>query len=151
MQSMTERFRSALQAGERRCPYCGTPASLQLVDKSLAEEEVTTVAGRRAIMLPDSLSMHPYQFWVWWKCPNRHRCENLDAGMFAASDLVYWSHPRAQQFMVEHPRWISEPELLVEYSGGQPAIRFQMADVTSQARLTLLAHRQTLQVLEVFS
>ena len=71
--------------------------------------------------------------------------------MFAASDLVYWSHPRAQQFMVEHPRWINEPELLVEYSGGQPAIRFQMADVTSQARLTLLAHRQTLQVLEVFS
>jgi hypothetical protein len=32
----------------------------------------------------------------------------------------------------------------------QPAIRFQMADVTSSARLTVLAHRETLQVLAFF-
>lgn len=51
--------------------------------------------------------------------------------------------------MLEHPRWISEPELLVEYAG-QPAIRFQMIDLTSSARLTVLAHRQTLRVLAFF-
>jgi hypothetical protein len=50
--------------------------------------------------------------------------------------------------MGEHPRWVSEPELLVEHAG-QPAIRFQMADLTSTVRLTVLAHRQTLQILEL--
>jgi RNA polymerase sigma factor (sigma-70 family) len=147
MQTLTQRLRNALQASEHPCPHCGTPAALQLVDKSMAEE--TTLAGG-GIILPASLSQYPYQFWVWWKCPLGHRSENLDAGVFAASDLVYWSHPRTQQFMGEHPRWVSEPELLVEHAG-QPAIRFQMADLTSRVRLTVLAHRRTLQVLEVYS
>lgn len=144
MQGMTQRFMLALHAGERRCPYCGTPAALQLLDKSQAAE---TAEG---VVLPSGLAYHPYQFWVWWKCPNGHHSASMNGGIFAASDLVYWSHERPQQFMGAHPRWISEPELLVEYAG-QPALRFQMADLTSAARLTVLAHRQTLQVLVVFS
>jgi RNA polymerase sigma-70 factor (ECF subfamily) len=147
MQTITQRLRKALQAEEHPCPYCGTPAALQLVDRSLAEE---APAAERGIVLPASLSRHPYQFWVWWKCPLGHRSENFAGGLFAASDLVYWSHPQTQQFMGEHPRWVSEPELLVEHAG-QPAIRFQMADLTDRTRLTVLAHRQTLQVLDVYS
>lgn len=144
MQGMAQRFMQALHAGERRCPYCGTPASLQLLDKSQPEETAEGMA------LPAGLSWHPYQFWVWWRCPNGHHSANMDGGIFAASDLVYWSHERPQQFMGAHPHWISEPELLVEYAG-QPAIRFQMADITSAGRLTVLAHRQTLRVLAAFS
>lgn len=144
MQGMTRRFMQALHEGERRCPYCGTPASLQLLDKSQTAEMAEGVA------LPAGLSSHPYQFWVWWRCPNGHQSEHMDGGIFAASDLVYWSHEQTQHFMGAHPRWISEPELLVEYAG-HPALRFQMADLASAARLTVLAHRQTLRVLAVFS
>ncbi|HEY7347602.1 MAG TPA: sigma-70 family RNA polymerase sigma factor [Ktedonobacterales bacterium] len=143
MQTMTRRLTQALLSGKRLCPHCGTPASLQLLDKSQA----AGIAGGAA--LPDGLSRHPYQFWVWWKCPQCSSGPNDDIGVFAASDLVYWSDARTQQFMLDHPHWGSEPELLVEYAG-QPAIRFQIADFTSAARLTVLAHRQTLAVLAVF-
>jgi RNA polymerase sigma-70 factor (ECF subfamily) len=143
MQGMVRLFTQVLLSGERSCPYCGVPASLQLMDKSQVEK---TVEG---IVLPAGLSRQPYQFWIWWRCPQCRRGSNGNVGVFAASDLVYWSHARTQQFMAEHPHWVSEPELMVEYAG-QPALRFQMADVTSAARLTVLAHRQTLHVLAVF-
>ena len=51
--------------------------------------------------------------------------------------------------MREHPHWVSEPELLVEYAG-QPALRLQMADTMSAVRLTVLANRQNLRVLAIF-
>jgi len=143
MQGMTRRLTQALLSGARPCPYCGVPASVQLMDKSQVEKTSEGTA------LPASLAQQPYQFWIWWRCPRCQHGSNGNVGVFAASDLVYWSHVRTQQFMMEHPRWISEPELLVEYAG-QPALRFQMADVTSTARLTVLAHRQTLHVLAVF-
>jgi RNA polymerase sigma-70 factor (ECF subfamily) len=143
MQGMTQRFRRALLADERPCPYCGAHASLQVIEKSqLAQIEVGGVD------LPAGLARHPYQFWVWWKCPRELCGSSTGVGVFAASDQVYWSHARTQAFMREHPRWVSDPELLVEYAG-HPAIRFQMADVASAARLTVLAHRQTLDILAV--
>ncbi len=54
-----------------------------------------------------------------------------------------------QMHMGSDHRWISKPELPVEYAG-QPAIRFQMTDTTSSASLTMLAHRQTLPELLLF-
>ncbi len=143
MQGMTRRFTQALLSDKRSCPYCGVSASLRLMDK-IQMEEIS--AGT---VLPASLSRRPYQFWICWRCPRCQCGSNDSVGVFAASDLVYWSHDRTQQFMAEHPHWVSEPELLVEYAG-QPALRFQMADITSTARLTVLAHRQTLQVFAVF-
>ncbi len=142
MLGMTQRYTHALLAGERPCPYCGAPASLQLLDKRQTAEHA------EGAVLPSSLSQHPYQFWVWWKCPRCHRGSDMGFGLFAASDLVYWSDTRPQSFMAEHPHWVSAPELLVEHAG-QPALRLQMVDVTSAARLTVLAHRQTLRVLAV--
>jgi RNA polymerase sigma-70 factor (ECF subfamily) len=143
MQAMTHLLLATLRPGAQVCPYCRTPAKVRLIEKMQITE------SNEAIMLPPGLMPHPAQFWLWWDCP---RCgQGPDAGgeFFAAGDLVYWSTARAQRFMQEHPRWISEPELLVEYAG-QPAIRFQMADVTSSARLTVLAHRETLHVLALF-
>ncbi len=51
--------------------------------------------------------------------------------------------------MRDHPHYLSAPELLVEFAG-QPALRLQLADTTSAARLTLLADRQTLRVLALY-
>src|SRR5579862_315927 len=137
MQGVAQRFMRALPVGARHCPYCGAPAALQLFDKTRATEITEEV------VLPAGLSRHPYQFWVWWRCLRCHPRLNDGSGVFAASDLVYWSHAQTRQFMGEHPHWVSEPELLMEYAG-QPAIRFQMADCASAARLTVLANRQTL-------
>lgn len=137
MRGVTQRFVETLSAGGRSCPYCGAPTALQLIEKSQGE-------------VAPGLSAHPYQFWVWWACPQCHdgSSAGAGAGVFAACDLVYWSNAQTQQFMGEHTRWISTPELLVEYAG-RPAIRFQMADYTGAARLTVLADRQTLQLLAV--
>ncbi len=143
MENTTAQLTRALSAGERRCPSCGTPASLQLVDKAQAE------LMDDALVLPAGLSQHPYQFWIWWRCPRCQGDSSAEAGVFAASDLVYWSDARTRQFMGEHPHWVSEPELLVEHAG-LPAIRFQMADRASAARLTIVAHRYTLHVLATF-
>ncbi len=143
MRGVTQRFIQAMSAGEKVCPYCGTPALLQLIEKTQRELEQKTRG-----VAPPGLAQHPYQFWVWWQCPQCHTNSSEGAGIFAASDLVYWSDESALQFMADHARWISEPELLVEYAG-RPAIRFQMADCASAARLTVLADRQTLRVLAV--
>ncbi|MDQ2714948.1 MAG: RNA polymerase sigma factor [Chloroflexota bacterium] len=57
-----------------------------------------------------------------------------------------WSHPRVQEFMKEHPRWICEPEVIVEYAG-HPAVRARFVDITSATRLLVLIHTQTMEVL----
>jgi RNA polymerase sigma factor (sigma-70 family) len=140
MQGMTLRLTRTLLADEHPCPHCGAHASSQVLEKrQFGEGE----------LLPAGLARHPYQFWVWWQCPRGHHGSNTGLSVFAASDLVYWSHARTQQFMREHPRWVSGPELLVDFAGC-PAIRFQMADVVSAARLTVLAHCQTLEILATF-
>jgi hypothetical protein len=143
MQGVTRRFTRALLSGERPCPYCGAPASLQLMDK--LQGAVHADDGS----LPGGLIPHPYRFWVWWSCLGCQGGSAANIGVFAASDVVYWSDARTRRFMAEHPRWMSGQELLVDYAG-QPALRLQMADVTGAARLTVLAHRQTLRVLAVF-
>ena len=62
---------------------------------------------------------------------------------------VYWSHPRTRKFVQQHPRWHSEPGSLAEYDG-QQVIHFQIADLVSSERQTVLAQRQTLRVLALF-
>ncbi len=143
MQGTAQQFTQALRAGAYRCPFCGAPATLQMVDKA---QMATLPTGT---IPPDGLSRHPYQFWVWWSCQQTTHDSSGHNGIFAASDLVYWSRAETQEFMREHPRWVSEPELLVEYAG-QPALRLQMADTTSATRLTVLADRQNLRVLAIF-
>lgn len=144
MQARTRQLLQMLSSDEQLCQSCGTPVFIQLIDKVQMERSVD------GIVLPPGLYRHPYQFWVCWKCPRCSARPCTGTELFAASDLVYWSHIQARQFMMEHPRWISEPEILVEHEG-QPALRLQMADLTSAARLTVLAHRRTLQVLALFS
>lgn len=139
MQGTAQRFMQGLLTGAYRCPYCGSAASLHLVDKNDASFPL-------GVDMPDGLARHPYHFWVWWTCHESHYNSDGHCGLFAASDLIYWSHVETQRFMRAHPHNISEPELLVEYAG-KPALRLQLADTTTSARLTVLADRQTLRVL----
>jgi RNA polymerase sigma-70 factor (ECF subfamily) len=60
-----------------------------------------------------------------------------------------WLHPLAQDFVTQHPRWINEPEIVTEFAG-QPVFRARLTDITSAARLTLMLHRDTLEVLACF-
>jgi RNA polymerase sigma factor (sigma-70 family) len=143
MQGMAQRFMETLRTAGRTCPYCGAPAVLQVMDK------LQTMPLAQDMALPSGVARHPSQFWVQWTCPRCQFAASKGVGVFAASDLVYWSHAQTQRFMAAHPRWQSERELLVEYAG-LPAIRFQMVDRASSARLTVLARRQTLDVLAVF-
>jgi RNA polymerase sigma factor (sigma-70 family) len=143
MQGTAQRFTEALRVGAYRCPFCGAPASLQLLDKT----QIAALAA--GVGLPEGLTRHPYRFWVWWECQQPWDNSYSHSGLFAASDLVYWSCAETQDFMRDHPHWVSEPELLVEYAG-QAALRLQMADTTGAARLTVLADRQTLRLLAVY-
>lgn len=61
---------------------------------------------------------------------------------------VIWSHPTARQFIAQHPRWVYEPEMLLDYDG-QPAIKLVLKDVMSHDCLMLFVHHQTLQILAV--
>ena len=63
-----------------------------------------------------------------------------------AGSLIPAMHLPARQFMQHHPRSIIEPEEMTEYEG-QSVLRIGLTDVASTARLVLLAHPQTLQVL----
>ena len=61
-------------------------------------------------------------------------CGGLSSGQVGLSVL---KHLFAQSFISQHPRWINEPEVLVDYAG-QTAIRVRLTDLVSTARLTLL-------------
>jgi RNA polymerase sigma factor (sigma-70 family) len=73
-------------------------------------------------------------------CPG---CE----GVFSTyASWITWSHPQVQKFMKEHPRWVCEPEVIVEYAG-HPAVRARFVDITSATRLIVLIHAQMMEVL----
>ncbi len=130
MQGLTDITLNALSQGQYSCLYCGKSASIR-------------VTGRDT---DTSSSPNPYPFWIRWRCD--HCGESIDSNgdIPSVDQLVYWSHPHTRQFMQQHPRWRSEPGTLIDYNG-QQAIRFQIADVESADHVTVLAHRQTLQVL----
>ncbi len=75
-------------------------------------------------------------------------CPSCDAHNSYYVGGAIWLHPVAQQFMKQHPRWVNEPEVLVDYAG-QPAFRVCLTDFTSAVRLIMLLHTQTLQVLAI--
>lgn len=62
---------------------------------------------------------------------------------------IVWLHPLVQDFVMQHPHWINEPEAVIEFAG-QSVFRVRLTDITSAARLTLMLHRETLEVLASF-
>jgi hypothetical protein len=59
------------------------------------------------------------------------------------------TYPPAVQFVMQYEHRVLEPEELIEYQG-QPAIKVSISDLLSAARLTMILHRRTYQLLAVF-
>ncbi len=124
--------------GRSPCPRCGALASAEVID----------TATNGLAMWEDKTPSH-YRFWIKWYCPRCAGGYDPAHMAFSADDQVYWSHPVTRQFILDHPHYISEPDAPAEYMG-QPAIRFRMTDLASAERMTILAHRHTLEVLAIF-
>jgi RNA polymerase sigma factor (sigma-70 family) len=127
LQGLTAQITQALQQGQHPCLYCGQPAQVEVAGNGEAR---------------------PYSFWLRMCCV--HCGNTLDSGgnLPSVDQVVYWSHPISQQFILEHSRWNSEPARLVEYDA-TIALHFQIADLDSSDHLSILADRQTLRVLAV--
>jgi len=138
MQGQTELVMQALESGERPCPWCGCPTSIQVADagaKGVSESEAS-----------ETPPLGPYRFWIRWNCLHCGELVCHPGDLPSVDQMVYWSDPRARQFMAQHPHWLSTTGTPLEYAG-QPALSFQITDVESTAGLTILAHRETLRVL----
>jgi hypothetical protein len=131
MQYTSAYFLPGLLGGRLTCEACGALQPLDLV-----------AADKLPIVSSGSHDHHEQSgLLLVTQCAacRRHRAEIAVAALL-------WLHPVVQRFLDTHPRTITEPEILVEYQG-QPAICIRMTDVSSAAKLTLVAHPQTLQLL----
>ena len=131
MQGMSDLILPALLTGQHSCLFCGKPASVRVISRDTETS---------------SSSPHPYAFCIHWHCNSCGEHVGSDGDIPSIDQLVYWSHPDTRRFIQQHPRWRSEPATLFEHHG-QQALRFQLTDVERADQATIIAHRQTLQVL----
>jgi len=157
-----------------RCPVCSQKHGLDMMNSKgivpLDDVRSFRPALKRTVRVMVASAMHSLQAQTCWRCGGPAQVRITDDMEDFIPDLVqFWFrvdcptcgpggmpagllvniHPAMQQFMNRYPRWIMEPGLALEYAG-QPALRLQFRDATGNARLTILAHRQTLQVLATF-
>jgi hypothetical protein len=71
-----------------------------------------------------------------------------DTCLPSVDQLVYWSDPRARQFLLHHPRCVSSLGQDIEREG-EDAFTFQLSDLDGADQLTVVARRETLRVLLV--
>lgn len=110
-------------AGSQPCNRCGRPAQLLGIE-------------------PETMPAPFYtRLSIVFACP---RCGRSSSSIFSLC-MVY---PPAYQFVMQHERCILEPEELIDYHE-LPAISVSICDLASSERLTLILHRQTLQLLIV--
>lgn len=133
MQGLTDRVLHTLSQAQHPCLYCSKPALIQVKGDDSETAQPTDL----------------YPFWLYLHCAH---CGNEMDGcgcLPSVDQLVYWSHPLTRQFLQQHSRCSSTPGKAVEYQG-QQAIYLQINDLESADQLTVLAHRQTLQILTLF-
>ena len=132
MQGLSERVTQALADEAQPCLSCGKPA-------------LFTVQAAGATAPPGAPA-----YWIRAECA--HCGADADIGpdtcLPTVDQLVYWSDPRARQFLLRHPRCVSNlgPEVEREGAG---ALTFQLFDLDGADRLTVVARRETLSVLLV--
>ena len=125
-------FAAGLNSDRQVCPVCGTPGQIRIMNM----EEFAAVC-------PFQVCSSQPGFVVVLSCGS--------CGAFVNTSVngCFWLHPAVQSFMANHQRAIFEPEALIEHVE-QAAICIRLVDIASAARLTLLAHPQTLQVFTTF-
>ncbi|GAC1346693.1 MAG: hypothetical protein NVSMB27_10730 [Ktedonobacteraceae bacterium] len=131
LQGLSELVLHALRDGNQPCPWCGNLTSIQVADADMEE---------------DTPPMGPFRFWIRWSCACCGGYAFSPGDLPSVDQIVFWSHPQARQFMVQHPHWLSTPGTSLEYAG-QPALSFQIIDKGSAASMTVLVHRHTLRIL----
>ncbi len=140
MQGLTDRILQALPLAQHPCLFCGKPALVQVKGND-TETALPADLGNSGIS--------PYPFWIYLRCVHCGNDVDGSGCLPSVDQLVYWSHPLTRQFLQQHSHWNSEPGKIVEYQG-QQALYFQINDLESTDQLTILAHRQTLQILTIF-
>lgn len=157
-----------------RCPECSQRDGLDEVNSKgiVPLEGVRSFrpALKRTRRVMAAAALHALQEQTCWRCGGpalvhiadtmrdldsdrdlfwfRVDCSACGSGGMTADQLLL-PHPAMQRFIDQHPRWTLEKSLELDYAG-QPALRLQFGDVTGKARLTVLTHRQTMQVLATF-
>jgi RNA polymerase sigma factor (sigma-70 family) len=135
IQGLSELIAQGLDQGGRPCPWCGSPASVQVAD---AEESVESTP-----------SLGPYRFWIRWWCAQCGELVGLPGDLPSVEQVVSWSHARSREFILRHPRWQTTLGLPLEHAG-QDVLKFHLTDSASTESLSVLAHRHTLRVLAVY-
>lgn len=129
--ALAERTRDTLATGADVCLHCGRVAPRRV---ATADE------------FPSALSQRDRRYWVVAPC-SQPGCPGL--GSWSALDAMLGANALAARFISEHPRWTAAPEDDLEWQGSA-AIRFHLRDVTSAARLTIVADRASLLTLGAY-
>lgn len=128
--ALAERTRDTLATGADVCLHCGRVAPRRV---ATADE------------FPSALSQRDRRYWVVAPC-SQPGCPGL--GSWAALDALLGANALAARFIADHPRWTAASEDDLEWQGSA-AIRFDLRDVTSAARLTIVADRASLLTLAI--
>jgi RNA polymerase sigma factor (sigma-70 family) len=133
-------FRPALKRSQQVATnYWTSPENRQRCQNCQAPVQTRLIESRNSL---------PWQL-PWQGLRYAQECSACGAKYSTYIGFTAWLHPTVQHFIEQHPRWINEPETLVEYAG-QPAFRVRLLDIASSARLTLLLHTDTLDILASF-
>lgn len=126
MQAGAEFYHACLN--QQRCPTCQSTVQIQIIDRS-------------ALVPPYSLyDALPLGIYARVDCP-------YCGTSFCEAYIPALRNPAIRDFMLR-PHILHEPATLTTYHGSD-AIRFRLVDLSSTQTLTVLAHPQTLHLLDV--
>ncbi len=91
----------------------------------------------------------PGEYSPWHGLTVLMECASCGSFISTSAGSCVLAHAAAQRFTRQHPRWVYEPETLVEFTG-QAAIRVGLVDVIGAERVTFFVCSRTLQVMAVF-
>jgi len=132
MQGLSERVIQALAGEAQSCLSCGKPAQFTV--------ETTNTEMAATLYAP--------HYWVRMECRYCGADLGPDTCLPSVDQLVYWSDPRARQFLLRHPRCVSNLEQEIAREG-EDALAFRLADLNGADQLTVVARRETLRVMLV--
>ncbi len=115
--------RKVIENDQAICPICGT------------------ASVRHTIEPLDFGPPYMRRYCLTIDCP---RCGSYILSSIMSASLA---NPAATLFMEQHPRWITEPEDVVEHAGCS-VVRVRLADAVSANRLSLLIQPGTVKVME---
>ena len=121
---LTTYLTEGVRNGWQTCVFCGTRQLVWIAEPEALGDHRGRWPGMRALL----------------------RCATCGEHIDSPVGILVQPHPEVQRFIARHPRWLMQPEILMDYMGSQ-TICVRLADFASSAHLTVFTHPQTLQVL----